>query len=198
MRLSFGSSIKKLRQEHRLPLRQVSAVVDIDQSTLAKIEKNKVLAPQYIIKPLASLFNIEFEVLQVHYLSEKLQKIYDRVPFAIDALEQALLLLKQQRSQESERSQIDGAIRHYFTNKPVEKVWLFGSTVTDKLKADSDIDILVRFSADHNLDLFDYMSMADDLEDIIKRPIDLVAEGNLDDHIASQVNRQKELVYEKG
>ena len=198
MKLSFGSYIKKLRQDHRLTLRQVSATVDIDQSTLAKIEKNKVIAPQYIIKPLAALFSTDFETLQVHYLSEKLQKIYHKVPYALDSLEQTLRLLKKQRSQESERSIIEGVVQHYFVDKPVEKVWLFGSTVSDALDADSDVDLLVRFSADHKMDLFDYMSMTDELENMIKRPIDLVAEGNLDKHIVSQVNRQKELIYEKG
>jgi transcriptional regulator with XRE-family HTH domain len=38
---SFGELIRKLRVESVLPLRKVAAILDIDPSTLAKIERNE-------------------------------------------------------------------------------------------------------------------------------------------------------------
>jgi transcriptional regulator with XRE-family HTH domain len=36
---AFGDKIKKLRDEKQLPLRSVSAFLDIDQAILSKIER---------------------------------------------------------------------------------------------------------------------------------------------------------------
>jgi HTH-type transcriptional regulator, competence development regulator len=38
---TFGEYIRVLREEHEMPLRKLVAFLDIDQSTLSKIEKNE-------------------------------------------------------------------------------------------------------------------------------------------------------------
>ena len=52
---SFGEYIRELRIRNNLSLRIISAEINIDQSTLSKIERNEKLAPLYIIHPLFKL-----------------------------------------------------------------------------------------------------------------------------------------------
>lgn len=50
----------------------MAAELDIDTSTLSKIEKNERNANEQIIEGLSKIFNIEISVLKVHYLSDKI------------------------------------------------------------------------------------------------------------------------------
>jgi uncharacterized protein len=51
---------------------------------------------------------------------------------------------------------------------------LFGSVLRDDFRADSDIDILVEFSADAHPTFFDLSAMETELEQIFQRDVDLV------------------------
>jgi len=197
MRLPFGSYLKQLRQDHRLTLRDVSASIDIDQSSLSKIEKGKMIAPQHIVKPASALFDVSFRELQIHFLQHKWLQIYERVPFALAALEEALDHLRTKQRTTDLSAMITDVVRQYFADKPVERVWLFGSAARQEFTTVSDIDLLIQLEDAHNLDLFDYMGMSDDLEKLFDRRIDLVVEGQLDSTIADRVHAEKELIYEQ-
>jgi transcriptional regulator with XRE-family HTH domain len=69
---TFGDVIRKLREEKGLPLRKVAAHLDIDPSTLAKIERNERSANKEIVEKLAQLFSINSKVLLVSFLSDKI------------------------------------------------------------------------------------------------------------------------------
>ena len=198
MRIPFGSYLKQLRQEHRLTLREGSASIAIDQSSLSKIEKGKMIAPQHIIKPASTLFNVSFKELQIHFLQDKWVQTYERIPYALAALEEALDRLRTKQKRIDPGAMITDGVRQYFSGKPVERVWIFGSAVRQELTMDSDIDLLIELQDDHNLDLFDYMGMSDDLEKLFDRRIDLVVDGQLDRTIADQVHAERELIYEQG
>lgn len=68
---SFGEHIRKLREENGLPLRKVAAVLDIDPSTLSKIERGERSANKEMITVLAELFNKDTETLGLILLSDK-------------------------------------------------------------------------------------------------------------------------------
>lgn len=68
---SFGEHIRKLREENGLPLRKVAAVLDIDPSTLSKIERGERSANKEMIPILAELFNEDVETLGLILLSDK-------------------------------------------------------------------------------------------------------------------------------
>ena len=70
--LTFGEYIRQLREVADLPLRKVAAELDIDTSTLSKIEKNERNANSQIIEGLARIFNIKKSDLKVRYLSDKI------------------------------------------------------------------------------------------------------------------------------
>lgn len=68
---SFGDHIRKLREESGLPLRKVAAVLDIDPSTLSKIERGERSANKEMLPILADLFNESEETLGLILLSDK-------------------------------------------------------------------------------------------------------------------------------
>jgi len=68
---SFGEYIKKLREEHKLPLRKVASVLDLDPSTLSKIERGERTANKEMLPPLAELFNESEKTLGLIFFSDK-------------------------------------------------------------------------------------------------------------------------------
>lgn len=68
---TFGEVIRKLREESGLPLRKVAAHLDIDPSTLGKIERNERTANKEMIEKFAEIFSINSKPLLVSYLSDK-------------------------------------------------------------------------------------------------------------------------------
>lgn len=69
---SFGEYIRQLREDRNLPLRKIAADLDIDTSTLSKIEKNERNANDQIIEKLSEIFAIDKADLKVRYLSDKI------------------------------------------------------------------------------------------------------------------------------
>jgi len=69
--VTFGEVIKKLREDHGLPLRKVAAHLDIDPSTLGKIERNERSANKEMIEKFAEIFSINSKTLLVSFLSDK-------------------------------------------------------------------------------------------------------------------------------
>ncbi len=68
---TFGEIIRKLRDESGLPLRKVAAHLDIDPSTLGKIERNERNANKEMVEKLAQLFSVNSKLLLVSFLSDK-------------------------------------------------------------------------------------------------------------------------------
>lgn len=79
----------------------------------------------------------------------------------------------------------------------VKTLYAFGSVLTDNFNAESDIDLIVDFA---NIAVEDYADNYFDfkfsLQDILKRPIDLLEEKAIKNPYFKQtVNQQKQLVY---
>lgn len=68
---SFGEHIRTLRENYGLPLRKVAAALDIDPSTLSKIERGERFANKGMIPILAELFKENKETLILILLSDK-------------------------------------------------------------------------------------------------------------------------------
>ncbi len=69
--LSTGEQIRKIREEHRLPLRKVAAELDIDQSVLSKIERGERNATKEQIIQIARIFKMDETDLLINYLSDR-------------------------------------------------------------------------------------------------------------------------------
>lgn len=79
----------------------------------------------------------------------------------------------------------------------VKCLYAFGSVLTDKFDANSDIDLIVEF-ANVNLEDYadNYFDLKFSLEDIFKRPIDLLEEKAITNpFFKNAVDRQRQLVY---
>ena len=79
----------------------------------------------------------------------------------------------------------------------VKTLYAFGSVVSDQLTDKSDVDFIVDFDT---IDLQDYADNYFDfkfsLQDILKRPIDLIEEKAIKNPYFKQaVNNQRKLVY---
>jgi transcriptional regulator with XRE-family HTH domain len=86
---TFGSYIRKLREENNMPLRKLAAYLDIDQSTLSKIETNQRQLTKEMIPILAKVFRADIKELKVKYLSEKILYEIQDEEHGLDALKAA-------------------------------------------------------------------------------------------------------------
>lgn len=68
---TFGEKIRTLREGKSMPLRKLAALLDIDQSTLSKIERNERKPNDEIIKKIATVFDVNGQELMICFLSDK-------------------------------------------------------------------------------------------------------------------------------
>lgn len=88
-------------------------------------------------------------------------------------------------------------IKQYFTSRPIDKAWIFGSMSRGEETADSDVDILVEFTPDSQIGLFEHAAMIMDLEEILMRAVDIVTEKSLLPWVRPAVEKDKILIYER-
>lgn len=89
-------------------------------------------------------------------------------------------------------------IRQYFQEKPVKRVFLFGSYSRGEEDDKSDIDLLVTYDDSNNLSLLTICRMINELSDKLGHPVDIVEEGRLKPFAVSSVEKDKILIYERG
>lgn len=77
----FGALISSQRKLNNLPLRKVAAALDIDTSTLSKIERGERVANFKMIPVIARLFELDFKEMQIRYLSQMLKDEFGSEPF---------------------------------------------------------------------------------------------------------------------
>ena len=77
----------------------------------------------------------------------------------------------------------------------VKRVSLFGSQLHQSASGESDIDLLVEFSAP--VGYFDLVGMEQDLGKSLGQRVDLVTPGSLSKFFRADVLREAELLYER-
>ena len=90
--------------------------------------------------------------------------------------------------------EISRTISNYFKTQPVEKAWVFGSFSRGEERADSDVDIMITLVPGTRMGL-NFFAMNLELEKLLRRPVDLVIEGDLLPFAEKTANRDKVLVY---
>lgn len=81
-------------------------------------------------------------------------------------------------------------LRDYFSTQPVIRAWLFGSYADGTAMEDSDVDILG--TLDHSRPIrLHYLQMIFDLEDLLGKKVDLVADEGLSKYIRPYVESKK-------
>lgn len=67
---TFGDTVKKLREEKNLPLREVADALNIDTSMLGKIEKNTRKPSKQLIEKFGIFFQVNDKDLTIAFLSD--------------------------------------------------------------------------------------------------------------------------------
>jgi len=96
---SLGNTIRKLREDKELPLRIVSAYLDIDQAILSKIERGQRKATREQVVKLAEYFKVKESDLLVAWLSDKLAYEVQDEDLALQALQVAEEKVKYQKNE---------------------------------------------------------------------------------------------------
>ena len=89
------------------------------------------------------------------------------------------------------------AIQDFLRREPIERAWIFGSFSRMEERPDSDIDILVDLDTSTPMGLLQYAGMVNNLESILGRKVDLVANGSVKPFAQPNINRDKVLIYER-
>jgi transcriptional regulator with XRE-family HTH domain len=94
---NFGIYIRGLREQAQLPLRKLAASLDIDQSTLSKIERGERQFTSDMISKLAETLSLDYKDLKIKFLSERLSNDLINEDFAFEALKETERLMKTQK-----------------------------------------------------------------------------------------------------
>lgn len=95
----------------------------------------------------------------------------------------------------SQKDEITQVINAYFSKKPVNKVWLFGSFARNDFDELSDVDILVDIDFDRMKSGWDFVNWHLDIEKLISRKVDVVSTGGLNERIKPYVEKDMKLIY---
>jgi hypothetical protein len=76
----------------------------------------------------------------------------------------------------------------------IRKASFFGSFVTGKAKDESDIDILIE--PPENMSLLDFIGVKQDIEDRVKRTVDLVSYRGISPYLKDNILSQQLVFYE--
>ena len=76
---------------------------------------------------------------------------------------------------------------------------LFGSVLREDFRADSDVDVLVRFRPGEAWTLLDWVRMKAELERLLGRPVDLAEKGQLTNpYRRAEILRTHRVIYAAG
>lgn len=91
---------------------------------------------------------------------------------------------------------IKQVVQEYFKDKPVKKVYLFGSYARDEADVNSDLDLLVDLDYTKYIG-WQFYNWHNELADILKRKVDVISSKGLSKFIAPFIDADKSLIYAK-
>jgi hypothetical protein len=82
---------------------------------------------------------------------------------------------------------------------PVKRLGLFGSVVGPSFSESSDVDVLVIFDSNEDIDLFDnYFELKEQLEGLFHRQVDLVVDKEFKNPVFREsIDRTRVVIYER-
>jgi transcriptional regulator with XRE-family HTH domain len=90
----FGKYLKLIREDKRIPQRIVAHRLNIDTSTLSKIELGERQITISMIEGLAEVLGLDYRDLQIKFISEKIISDFENQPYLKDALTETLKIIK--------------------------------------------------------------------------------------------------------
>jgi len=93
--------------------------------------------------------------------------------------------------------QIKDTVTDYFIDKPVKKVYLFGSYARGDARSESDIDILFSLLDNTRISYFGLAKYLVDLEERLSNKVELVEEENLYPKLKKYIDQDKILLFSR-
>lgn len=94
---TFSDYIKKAREAMKLPLRKVAAHLDIDQSTLSKVERGERPASPDYLKPLSEILKLDIKEVQSKFIADKINKDFGGMEHLTEGLKAAEQQIKRKK-----------------------------------------------------------------------------------------------------
>lgn len=86
-------------------------------------------------------------------------------------------------------------IKVFFTDKPVKKVYLFGSYARGDADENSDVDLLIDWDYSKHIGS-NYGIWLEEMKEILKKDVDFVSFEFISPLIEKYINEDKKLIYE--
>lgn len=105
VRETLGELMRKLREGKNLTLRKGAFKLDVDQSSLSKIERGERLPAKKLLPRIASVFELEEKDVLISYLGDKLMYIlleYEEQEEILKAAEEKLKYIRYKRAHQGE------------------------------------------------------------------------------------------------
>lgn len=83
---NLGDYIRQLREQAEMPLRKLAALLDIDQSTLSKLERGERPINRQMLPIIANTFNVDEKELVVKFMSKQIAYQLAEEKYAKDIL----------------------------------------------------------------------------------------------------------------
>ena len=193
---SLGHTIRKLREGKELPLRTVSAYLNIDQAILSKIERGERRPTREQVVKLAAYYKVKESDLLVAWLSDKLVYEVEDEEIALKALQVAEEKVAYISFKKTDRKVLMKVLTKGLKNfSAIEKAWVYGSFSRQDDGPKSDIDIALK--ADEKFSYFDLAEVQFQLEKKVKRKVDLGFIDSFKPYIFEHVKPDLKLIYER-
>lgn len=85
-------------------------------------------------------------------------------------------------------------IKHFFSDKPVKKVYLFGSFARGDADENSDVDLLIDWDYTQHIGL-NYVFWREEIEKLLCKEVDFVSVDFVSPYIEDYINTDKKLIY---
>jgi transcriptional regulator with XRE-family HTH domain len=89
----FGNYIKARRESMKIPQRIVAHALNVDTSTLSKMELGERQITISMIKPLSEVLELNFKELQIKFITDKILLEFKNQPHLKEALQNLLKVL---------------------------------------------------------------------------------------------------------
>ena len=94
---TFGDFIRMCREANQLPLRKVAAYLDIDTSTLSKVERGERPPLLGYLKPLSEILKINLKDVQSKFIADRINKDFGEMEHLTHGLKAAEKQIKTKR-----------------------------------------------------------------------------------------------------
>ncbi len=193
---NFGTITRELREERKLPLRVVSAYLDIDQAILSKIERGQRRAARELVDKLADFFDASKDDLMLAWLSDRI--VYEVVEeeLAVRALQLAEEKLNYIAFKKTDRTLMKNQIMEAFSKfSGIQSAWIYGSFSRGDDGPKSDIDLAIK--ADEKFSYFDLAEVQFQIEKLTNRSVDIGFLDSFKPYILDRIQPDLKLIYER-